>query len=294
MVNAAPVKGVIHIQGTFPDLQVKDHGGYQSRHSSTLAILREVFLKDPADFIGLSFDFFLCSFDNPESCNALAEIVPHVLTYSVTNQCRPNILAIPDFIYGGWPEVGIESYTATTAAIVEAGKKPPLRDKLFWIGNAEMDMSRMQLLKIGQQHPQDMELIGMNWQTNDAASSSRLPANHYVSLPDHATYSMLLDIRGAAYSGRLKLLMHASRPVFLVERRFREFFYTHLKTYEHYMPVKADLSDLVERVAEVKHDQNLARRLGTGASNFAAQYLTRDYALQHFRNVLLKIGEKKL
>ena len=70
-----------------------------------------------ADFTGLSFDFFLCSFDNPESCNVLADIVPYVLAYSVTDQCRPNVLAIPDFIYGGWPEAGIADYTATASAI---------------------------------------------------------------------------------------------------------------------------------------------------------------------------------
>ena len=31
LVNDEPGKGVIRIQGSFPDLQVKDHGGYQSR-----------------------------------------------------------------------------------------------------------------------------------------------------------------------------------------------------------------------------------------------------------------------
>lgn len=289
-VDDTPGKGVIRIQGIYPDLRVKDRGGYQSRHAATLSVLREVFQIYAADFVGLRFDFFICSFDNPESCNALADLVPHVLAYSVTDQCRPNIIAIPDFIYGGWPEAGIESYAATAAAISAAGKNPPQHDKIFWIGNADMDDSRLRLLEIGQQNPDVMEFIGMNWRA--AGAGIRQPATHYISLPDHAAYSMLLDIRGAGYSGRLKLLLHAGRPVFLVERRFREFFYAHLKPFEHYMPVKADLSDLVERVMEVRQNLHLARQLGDGAAAFAADYLSRDSALRAWRDVLLRIGTR--
>lgn len=285
-------RGVVHIRGVFPNLQVKDHGGYQSRHTATLQGLREVFERYAADFTGLAFDFFIASFDNPESCNALAEHVPYVLAYSVTDQCRSNIIAVPDFVYGGWPEAGIASYEETARAIAEAGKKPPLYDKIFWIGNVATDPSRAQLIEIGQQHPADMEFIGMNWLDGNAPDGTRLPASRYVSLPDHARYGMLLDIRGAGYSGRLKLLMQAGRPVFLVERRFREFFYEYLRPFEHYMPVKEDLSDLAARVAEVKRDKALARGLGQGAADFAACYLTRDYALQHWHKVLLRIGRK--
>ena len=281
--------GAIRVQGAFPALTVKDRGGYQTRHKATLDVLREVLTTHAADFTGRSFDFFIGSFDNPESCNDLAEIVPWVLTYSVTPQCRPNILAIPDFVYGGWPEAGIESYDATCAALAEARKQPPQHDKVFWIGNAGMDPSRQTLLDIGRQHPADMDFVGMEWQ-GTAQDGKRLDATRYVSLPDHAAYSMLLDIRGAGYSGRFKILLHAGRPVFRVESRFSEFFFDHLRPFEHYMPVKSDLSDLVERVREVKGDKALAEKLGQGAASFARQYLTRAYALKYWRDILLRIA----
>lgn len=294
-IPAAPSsgRGVIHVEGVFPNIQAKDHGGYQSRHKATLSLLRETFQTHAAVLSGLHFNFFIGSFDNPESCNVLADVVPYVLTYSVTDQCRANILAMPDFVYGGWPEAGIVSYDETTAAIAEAGKKPPLHDKVFWIGNVETDPSRAWMMDIGQKNPDDMDFVAMNWLAGHSPDGSRLPASRFVSMPDHAAYSMLLDIRGAGYSGRLKLLMHAGRPVFLVERRFREFFYEHLRPFEHYMPVKEDLSDLAARVAEVKYDKALSERLGRGASAFAATYLTRRYALDYLRDLLLRIGKKK-
>lgn len=285
-------RGVIHIHGSFPELRMVDHRGYQSRHTSTQNFIRDTFQRYARDFIGLHFNFFIGSFDNPESCNVLAERVPYVLTYSVTPECLPNIIAMPDFIYNGWPEAGIDDYNATTAAITAAGQLPPQHNKLFWIGNVAMDPSRAVLMEMAAQNPDCMECIGMSWHGTRLPRSERLPASRYVSLPDHAAYGMLLDIRGAGYSGRLKLLMHANRPVFVVERRFREFFYDRLKPYEHYVPIRADMADLAERVRFVKDNPDLAAHLGRGAASFAAQFLTRDYALQYMRDVLLRISQK--
>jgi hypothetical protein len=289
-MNADNAKGFIR---AYPNLIVKDHGGYQSHHAATLAVLRETFEKYATDFANLHFDFFIGSFDNPESCNDLAAVAPHVLAYATTPQCRPNIIAVPDFIYDNWPEAGIDDYTATCAAIAEASKKSPEHDKLFWIGNADMDPLRLSLLEIAAEHPEDMECISMLWQQSSTASSSRLAASRFVTLPDHARYSMPLDIRGAGYSGRLKLLMQAGRPVFLVDRRFHEFFYGHLRPYEHYMPVKEDLADLAAHIAEIKQNKNLAQKLGAGASAFAAKYLTKPHALTVWRDILLGIASKK-
>lgn len=282
-------KGVIRIQGVFPDLIVKDRGGADSRHAATLSLFRDVFTLYAPEFVGCRFDFFVCSFDNPESCNDLAKYVPHVLTYSVTDNCLPNIIAIPDFIFGGWPEIGIHDYTATTKAIAQAGQQPPQRDQIFWIGNAEMHETRRALLQIGAQHPDSMNFIGMQWH-KDHAGGGQQPSV-YVSLPDHAAYSMLLDIRGSGYSGRLKLLMHAGRPLFLVERPFKEFFFKHLRPFEHYMPVRTDLSDLAHRVEEVRGHPGLAQRLGQGAASFAAQYLTRAAAMVYLKDLLVGLGK---
>ena len=290
---APTAKGVIRLTGTFPNLIVKDHGGYQSRHARTLQMMRDVFTNHAAAFHNRSFDVFIGSFDNPESCNDLAAVVPHVLTYSITDQCRPNIHVIPDFIFGGWPEAGIQSYDETTQAISIAGRMLPRHDKLFWIGNAGMHDDRMKLVELALHHPDVMSCVAMQWQPHKGASTGLLKADNYVSLPDHAAYSMLLDIRGAGYSGRLKLLMHAARPVFLVERPFREFFYEHLRPFEHFIPVKSDLSDLVQRIQQVKGNANLAQTLGANAAAFAAKYLTRDYALNYLKDVLLKVSHEK-
>lgn len=283
--------GIIRIKGRFPDIQFHDFGGYESRHASTLAMIRLAFSLQPEKFQGRNFDFFVGSFDNPESCNDLAAQVPFVLTYSVTDDCLPNVLPIPDFVFMGWPEAGITDYAACTAEMLRRGEAKPIHDKIFWIGNALTDPSRDTLLCIGAKHPDSMEFIGMNWQREEKIGA-RHAADRYVSMPDHCDYAMLLDIRGAGYSGRLKLLMHARRPVFIVQHAFREF-YTHLlQPRVHYMPVKADLSDLVERAHEIKGNLALQQTLAYNATMFAQGRLTRQSALDYLNDVLLRISSE--
>jgi len=285
--------GVIRIRGCYPDLQVHDHGGYQSRHISTLALLREVFQRNSQAFIGLHYNFCICSVDNPESANVLAEKMPYVLTYSKTNNCRPNIIPIPDFMFHSWPEVGITSYESCTQNIIQAGESPATIFKVFWIGNIDTDPTRHRLLEIGRRHSNNMEFISMTWQQSEGTSLHRLDANYFVSLPEHCRYSMLLDIRGASYSGRLKLLLHARRPVFMVERQFHEFFFDLMAPNETYIPVRADLSDLDSQVKKVKSDSQFSEYLSQNSQRFAQQYLTKNYAMNYLHDVLLKISLPK-
>ena len=280
--------GVIRILGTYPAIQFEDRGGAQSRHASTLKLLRQTFERYSSFFERRQFNFFICSFDNPESANLLAEKTPYVLTYSVTPQCRANILAMPDFAFGGWPEIGIDSYEATTTAIYDAGIQPPIHDQLFWIGNTAMDESRETLVQLGQQHPDLMRCIAMQWQ--DVPADRPLQPTAYVSLPDHCAYASLIDVRGRGYSGRLKFLMFANRPVFIAERRFHEYYFPYLRPWEHFIPVKADLSDLLTQIAIINADPERARQLGHNAAHFAQSYLTLDYAMIYLRDLLLKIS----
>jgi hypothetical protein len=284
------MQGLIRIKGAYPDILVHDYGGYESRHQSTLALIQRTFQLHGAQMAGLHYNFIVASFDNPESCIELARYAPYILTYSVTDKCPPNIIAIPDFVFGGWPEAGIASYASCTTAITEAGKKPPQFDKLFWIGNSRVHESREELIRLSQRYPDDICAINMSWDRDEAEADGRHKASHYVSMPDHCAYGMLLDIRGMGYSGRLKLLFHANRPVFIAERPFREFYYDQLKPFENFVPVKSDLSDLVEKTRLVKNSPELTQKLAAGATLLAQNHLTQNCAINYMRQIFLKIG----
>jgi len=71
---------------------------------------------------------------------------------------------------------------------------------------------------------------------------------NYLSLPDLIKYKYLIDIGGNGYSGRLKFLLFSKRPLLIVDRDYIEYFHDELIPYQHYIPVKMDLSDLLEQI----------------------------------------------
>src|SRR3712207_8790047 len=51
---------------------------------------------------------------------------------------------VPDFVFGGWPQVGIEDFDATCRAIAAAGERPAERPVAGWIGRSEEHTSELQ------------------------------------------------------------------------------------------------------------------------------------------------------
>ena len=124
-----------------------------------------------------------------------------------------------------------------------------------------------------------------NWWVNP--DSVKLNNNKYISIPDLVeTYSILLDIEGCGYSGRLKHLLWSHRPVLLVDRIHREFFFKYLKPWVHYIPVKNDLSDLIEKTKWVIENYLDALIIAENAYRFSQQYLTREACYKQWDNII--------
>ena len=176
------MREAILVRGTGPNLAAEDLGGFESRNPATLAFLQETLTRHGADLAGRDYNFLIYTGDNPEACAKLATQIPFVLAYSTASgapQSPPNVIALPDFIYSGWPETGIESYENSTGAIARAGQKPPVTDKLFWIGNVETHPVRRTLIEIGQRHPDDMHFVAIDWAKANAPGGRDPAAGHF-------------------------------------------------------------------------------------------------------------------
>lgn len=209
----------------------------------------------------------------------------HILSYSRKDE-DANVIAIPDFIFWNWPQVGISSFDEMAHAISNAGLEKPSDHKLFWIGAAS-HRSRKALLALQDQHDlyDFREII---WDRTDA---NKLSSDSYVSLVDHARFHYLLDVEGNGYSGRVKLLMFSRRPLFLQERAYKEYFYAELKPFTHYIPVKHDFSDLAEKLdwAEThpKHTQAIANQ----AYSYASENFSTAKAIEKLAEILAHLAQ---
>ena len=115
--------------------------------------------------------------------------------------------------------------------------------------------------------------------------------NNYISLPDLTKYKYLLDIGGNGYSGRLKYLLYSKRPILLIDRNYVEYFHDDLKPYEHYIPVKMDLSDLLDQVEWMKQNPDKCKEIAQNAYNFAIENFTKEKLIDRIYEVYKNLSE---
>lgn len=254
-------------------LSMNDLGGYESRNTSTFWCINEANKK----YNWPDFEPILINTDDVNEKN-------NTYSYSKPNASFDKL--IPDFNFHSWPRVGINDYTETIELISKNGKTPAHVNKVGWIGSTGIEI-RQYLKHYGDRFRLLFDYKNIQWKPIN--ENTRLTADNYVSLPDLVkNYSMLIDIEGAGYSGRLKYLLWSRRPVLIVDRPYKEFFFEHLKEWVHYIPVKRDLSDLVEKSIWCKYNYDKAIKIAEQAYSFAQQHLSREACFVKWNDIISK------
>ncbi|KAJ6584860.1 glycosyl transferase family 90-domain-containing protein [Mycena capillaripes] len=100
-------------------------------------------------------------------------------------------------------------------------------------------------------------------------------------------YKYLLDVDGNTFSGRFLALLKSGSLVFK-STVFEEYFNDWILPYEHYIPVKPDLSDLVEKVEWAIAHEGEARRIQETGKLFTEHVMTDSQNDCYFALVLLE------
>jgi hypothetical protein len=196
-------------------------------------------------------------------------------------------IAVPDFVFGGWPEVGIDDYDQTCRDLVVTGEQPAQRPVTGWIGSLATHPVRPLLHQLGRQHPDVLDVRQVEWAPDPFNGAHGTAVGSKLSMPEQvALWSALLDVQGTGYSGRLKMLLHSGRPVLVVDRPWREWFWDHLEPMTHYIPVRRDLSDLVDKARWVQDHREEAAAIGRAGQRLAQRLLTRSSAVAEWARIL--------
>ena len=261
---------------------------HQSRQEATMHLVLEALKTIKYEVTRINRRLVLITGDQPP--DGASE---PIMSYATRNE-TPNVVAVPDFVFWNWPDVGIMDYTELTESMIAAGAIPPTDDRLFWIGNPEMHPIRKRLRDIAREDTRILA-TGVRWVKQgrpEGWSSDTLMStaeSNYVSLPDHCRYKYLIDLEGIGYSARLKVLLFSGRPVFIQERPWREFFFDRLEPYGHFIPVKRDLSDLSSQLDWAEANPDKCKDIAARAQSLAKEHLTRHAAIAYFRRTILSI-----
>lgn len=256
-----------------------DHIGYESRSESTMILFKEAFDLIKNKEILKTKHFYINTDD-------ISSRINNTLTFGYTNS--NDVVLCPDFTFDKWLECGISTYEETTTKIIANGSKKCTVEKLFWIGNIMTQPLRLELLRLGNLNNSKMEIISMDWKKSFQKGSMH-DFTKYVSLEDHTQYKYLIDSGASGFSGRLKFLLYTNRPLFLVDRdkKKQEYFYNNLIPFEHYIPIKNDLSDLVLKLEWAENNYKEATIIANNAKKFAIDNLNKKSVINYLSNQLI-------
>ncbi|KAF7290524.1 CAP10 domain-containing protein [Mycena indigotica] len=142
---------------------------------------------------------------------------------------------------------------------------------------------RFRLLKLASNHSDimDIKMTGFAQEyckTEDGCRFSPIIIEYSIFGPkasrrDVLGYKYLFDIDGNTFSGRFLGLLRSGSLVFKATV-YQEFFNDWIRPYEHFIPVKYDLSDLVHKLQwAIDHEQE-ARRIQETGKLFADKVMT--------------------
>ncbi len=239
-------------------LLFKDLGGIDNTNSSTMWCMYE------ADKVHNWNSFKQIKISTSEFSNDNNEYSP----------CKENSYnnLIPDFSFHNYPKIGIPDYEQYVSDIHNSGLTKFEKDRVGWVGDSKYSSNRQTLINIGNSNKHIFDFIDTGADSSDNNDTERIG-----SIPELVKkYSILLDIEGTTYSSKLKYLLWSGRPILLVDRPYKEYYFEYLKPWTHYIPVKRDLSDLTNKVDWCMTNYDKATKIGSNAYDFAKQYLSRE------------------
>lgn len=265
--------GLINIEKKDSIIKIKNYGGYETRNENTIKFISNVLKKVKKDV-----RFNLYTEDKPRiNINNLKTFSYSTIEEDYESTC-------PDFIFEAWKEVGINKYEEKKLSIYEAGNDTYKNSKIGWIGSLT-SQKRKQVCDLFK-HKNFLDFRVTNFTKQNGVCT----ANNFLTLEQQVKeWKYLLDIEGNGYSGRVKLLIGSQRPVFLIDRQYKEFYYQFMEPWKHYVPVKNDLSDLEENFNVIEKDPKLYQRIVAETNKFSQQFLTRKFAEEYFTKILNKL-----
>jgi hypothetical protein len=196
----------------------------------------------------------------------------------------------PDYSFHSWSDIKVFSFETTKNEIIIEANKEPSINKVGWIGNintpqeSRIEHKTRRLLKsIGDKNDNIFDIKHVN--IFDIKHVNGPNDNKFLTFAQLTKYKYLIDIGGNGWSGRLKFLLFTKRPLLLVDRQFVDYFYEDLIPYIHYIPVKIDLSDLLEQVIWIQQNEEKSKEIANNAYEFAINNFQRNKLMNRIYEV---------
>lgn len=143
----------------------------------------------------------------------------------------------------------------------------------------DFDNSRFRLVKFSVDFP-DLVDAGLSVIYYPAMANAYAALGKSLSsnpILDHFQYKYLLDVDGNANTySRCRWILLSNSVLVKVMSSNAQWYYKAMKPWEHYVPVKEDLSDLADILIFLKENDELARQIAEAGQRLGEQIFSRD------------------
>lgn len=145
----------------------------------------------------------------------------------------------------------------------------------FWRGR-DSRKERLELVKLARANPTLLDGAFTNFFFFKHNEDLYGPLVKHVSFFDFFKYKYQINVDGTVAAYRMPYLLVGDSVVFKQDSIYYEHFYSQLQPWIHYIPFKADLSDLLEKIQWAKDNDKEARKIALAGQQFARSNLMGD------------------
>lgn len=185
------------------------------------------------------------------------------------------------------------------------GKKPMavFRGSNTGCGYNTNNNIRLKLAKLGLDYPLLLDVGITNWNLRIRKNKN----SEYLEIPNvdqlelvgklspeqQSNYKYLINVDGHVSAFRLSLELSMGCCILMVEsvEKWKMWFSDMLEPYVHYVPIKSDLSDLIDQIKWCKKNDEKCKTIAKNSLNFYNKYLTKKGILDNLEKTLFSLKD---
>ncbi|XP_060047882.1 protein O-glucosyltransferase 2-like [Erinaceus europaeus] len=167
-----------------------------------------------------------------------------------------------------------------------------------WRGR-DSHKQRLELVKLSRKHPDLIDAAVTSFVFSKHNENLYGPVGNHIAFYDFFKHKYLINIDGTVAAYRLPYLLIGDSVVLKQDSIYYEYFYNDLQPWKHYIPVKSNLSDLLEKLKWAKDHDEEAKKIAKVGQEFARNNLMSDnifcYYFRLFQEYAnLQVSEPKI
>ena len=113
-----------------------------------------------------------------------------------------------------------------------------------------------------------------------------------LSPKEQSEYKYIVNVDGHVTAFRLSMELNMGSVVLLAQSPWKIWYSDLLVPYEHYVPVREDLSDLIEQIKWCRDNDEKCQQIVQNAKDFFQKYLQKKGALDYMQKVLVDLKDE--